>query len=263
MESGGSAGGARAKAIIAWNRNSNDIRSGRAKNKEGYEQYLLKFDGVGKNKEPEDYIKVEYMYMEIAKKCGLNVAQVELLKEREYSHLLVKRFDRINGQKVHMHSLCGMTHTNFNIPRMFTYESYLRTVLTVTKNNESFINAFSHMIFNVVSRNQDDHTKNFSFLMQKTGEWITSPIYDLTYSNGNNHTALHQMTINGKSDNFTMEDFYQFSNTFNIDKNTIKGIIDFIQDTFHDEVILMSKNLNISKKKINRIIDSARLRFTE
>lgn len=261
MESGGSAGGARAKAVIAWNKQNNKIRSGRAKYIDGYEQYVLKFDGMGEKKEPEDYAKVEFMYMEIARKCGLNVAEVELLSERSYNHLLVKRFDRVQGQKVHLHSLCGMTHMNFNIPRLFSYEDYLRTVRRVTNDFDSILNAFSHMIFNVVSRNQDDHTKNFSFLMDQKGEWVSSPIYDLTYCNGSNHTSKHQMTINGKSDEFTRDDFYKMSKILDIDINIMDEVIDLIQDIFVNEVHKIGKDLEISDKKINRILSTARTTF--
>ena len=258
MESGGSAGGARAKAIIAWNRKTDDIRSGRAEPKKGYEQYLLKFDGVGENQEPADYTKIEYIYMSIAKECGLNVAEVELLKDREYNHLLVKRFDRIEGKKVHMHSLCGITHTNFNIPKMFSYENYLRTVLQVTKNQDNVLTAFSHMIFNVISRNQDDHTKNFSFLMTESGEWMTAPIYDLTYSNGTGYTAEHQMTINGKTDFFEMDDFYSFSKVFGFSKDIIKDIVNYIQETFLERLLELGNELGVDKKRINRILKNVR-----
>lgn len=258
MESGGSAGGARAKAIIAWNRKTDDIRSGRAKPKEGYDQYLLKFDGVGENKAPADYTKIEFIYMSIAKECGLPVSEVELLKDREYNHLLVKRFDRISGEKVHMHSLCGMTHTDFNIPKMFSYENYLRTVLQVTKNQDNLLSAFSHMIFNVITRNQDDHTKNFSFLMSESGEWMIAPIYDLTYSNGAGYTSEHQMTINGKTDSFTIDDFYSFSEVFGISKSDIKDIVEYIQDTFIKRLSELGNELKVSQDRINRILNNVR-----
>ncbi|MAC84370.1 MAG: hypothetical protein CL624_09570 [Arcobacter sp.] len=258
MESGGSAGGARAKAIIAWNKKTNEIKSGRSNLTDDFEHYLFKFDGVGDNKKPADYTKVEYMYMKIASTCGLNVSNVELFHDRDYAHLAVKRFDRVFNEKVHMHSLCGMTHTNFNTPGIFSYEDYIRTVHAITKDATQVQFAILHMIFNVVTRNQDDHTKNFSFLMDKKGIWANSPVYDLTYSNGSDYTRNHQMSINGKRDNFILEDIFVVTRIFGFNDDMIEKLVEFIVETFSSEVKRYGKELEIDENKISRILSSMR-----
>ena len=258
MEAGGSAGGARAKAIIQWDENTNHIISGRAKPKQGYEQYLIKFDGVSEHKKSEDYSKIEYIYMSIAKLCGLDVAEVDVIHDRDYSHLLVKRFDRVNNQKLHMHSLCGMTHTDFNLSGLYSYEEYLQTVKLVVNNQNTIVKAYSHMIFNIVASNQDDHTKNFSFLMDSTGEWNISPIYDLTYSHGTGYTSQHQMKVNGKTKDFELEDLYKVANSANIKRSDAKLIIDHIQTIFYENFETMAKELNVNKDRIQRILSNCR-----
>ncbi len=258
MEAGGSAGGARAKAIIQWDRNTNNIISGRANSKQGYEQYLIKFDGVGESKQSEDYSKIEYIYMKIAKLCGLDVAEVEMIHDRDYSHLMVKRFDRVGSHKLHMHSLCGITHTDFNAAGLYSYEEYLETVKLVVNNHNTILKAYSHMIFNIIASNQDDHTKNFSFLMSEAGEWNISPIYDLTYSHGSGYTSRHQMKVNGKQGDFTIEDLYYTASRANIKQSDAKLIIDHIQTIFYENFENMAKELDVDENRIKRILGNCR-----
>ena len=141
----------------------------------------------------------------------------EILEDRNYLHLLIKRFDRVQNHKIHMHSLCGMTHSNFNQSGAFSYEEYLKTVQIVTQKRDSAIRAYAHMVFNVIASNQDDHTKNFSFLMDSFGQWDISPIYDLTFSHGSGYTSKHQLTINGKQTNFILDDLLKVAKTIEID----------------------------------------------
>ncbi len=258
MEAGGSAGGARAKAIIQWNKNTNNIISGRAAYKKDHEQYLIKFDGVNESKKPEDYSKIEYIYMNIAKMCGLNVADVDFMNDRNYFHLLVKRFDRIKDEKLHMHSLCGLTHINFNDSGLYSYEQYLNTVKLVTLKDDSVKDAYGHMIFNIIASNQDDHTKNFSFLMGESGEWNISPIYDLTYSHGTGYTSRHQMKVNGKQGDFVIEDLYKVADKANIKRTDAKLIVDHIQTIFYENFESMAKELNVNNDRIRRILDNCR-----
>lgn len=258
MEAGASAGGARAKAIIAWNKKTNTIKSGRTTLEKDFSHYLFKFDGVGADGKAQDYSKVEYMYMKIAKACGFKVAEVELFNDRSYKHLCVKRFDRNFDKKIHMHSLCGMTHSNFNTPGIFSYEDYLRTVDEVTKSNIEIQNAILHMIFNIISRNQDDHTKNFSFLMDEKGIWTNTPVYDLTYSNGSGYTHEHQLSLNGKRDNFEIEDILKLTRLFDYKDEDIKKIVEFVTTTFHDQVIFYSKELDIKDSKKEKILNNMR-----
>lgn len=258
MEAGGSAGGARAKAIIQWNKNTNNIISGRADIKLNYEQYLIKFDGVSESKKPEDYSKIEYIYMKIAKMCGLKVAEVDFMNDRDYFHLLVKRFDRVDNQKLHMHSLCGLTHVNFNDSGLYSYEQYLNTVKMLTLKEDNVKAAYGHMIFNIIASNQDDHTKNFSFLMSESGQWNISPIYDLTYSHGTGYTSKHQMRVNGKQDNFILDDLLQVAKKANIKESDAKLIINHIQTIFYENFKKMANELDVDKTRIKRILSNCR-----
>ena len=214
--------------------------------------------GVGDAK-PADYAKVEYLYMKAAKELGLKVAEVELIKDRDYSHLMIKRFDRENGSKIHMHSLCGLTHTNFNIPGIFSYEDYLKTVDFITKDKTALTYAFLHMVFNIITCNQDDHTKNFSFLMDQNGEWKTSPLYDITYNKRNDYTSKHQMSVNGKRDAFILDDILSVNKKFKIDsdKNIIE-LVNYYYEFFMDFILVEGKALNISKEKLTRIRENCR-----
>jgi serine/threonine-protein kinase HipA len=257
MEAGASAGGARAKAVIGLNKNTQEIISGRDTTPKGFESYILKFDGMGDDSKSQDYTKIEYIYMQIAELCGLNVAETELYSDRNYKHLLVKRFDRIASQKLHMHTLCGMTHANFNQP-IFSYEEYLRTVSIVTRKQNSVVDAYAHMIFNVISCNQDDHTKNFSFLMDEFGTWSNAPVYDLTYSNGGGYTQKHQMSINGKYTNFEEKDLLAVATSANIGFEDAHLIIAHFQDTFQKNFKTMAEELLVDKARIKRIIQNCR-----
>ncbi len=259
ISSGGSAGGARAKAVIQWDKTTNEIISGRFPLREGFENYLIKFDGVGEGNAPVDYGKIEYIYMKIAKELEFNVAEVELFSERDFSHLLVKRFDRIENKKIHLHSLCGLTHMDFNQPGIYSYEEYLRIVQYLTKDRQQLEAAFLHMFFNVIVRNQDDHTKNFSFLMDEEGSWSTAPLYDLTYSKGGGYTSKHQMSINGKRDEFIIEDIKSVSRMFDIAKDSdierlAKSIKEYFVSRFQEE----AKELKVDDKKIEKVIKDSR-----
>ncbi len=259
MESGGSAGGARAKAIIAWDKKNNIVRSGRLDCKEGFEQYIIKFDGVGENGISEDYTKVEYIYMKIAKELGLKVAGVKLINNNGLSHLAVKRFDRINNSKIHMHTLCGLTHTNFNLSGLFSYEQYAQTVYTVTKSIDETHHAIFHMLFNIITRNQDDHTKNFSFLMDENGSWSNSLIYDLTYSYGKNYTKSHQISLNGKRDNFNRDDILKLSRKYNISDKDMNNIIELFVSDFRELFKKYAFDLEINKNKIDTVLNNMRI----
>jgi len=258
MEAGASAGGARAKAIIQWKKKDNDILSGRIEPKKGYEQYLIKFDGVSSHKKSEDYAKIEYIYMRIAKLCNLNVADVELMEDRDYAHLLVKRFDRVEDKKIHMHSLCGMTHTDFNLSGLYSYEAYLQTVKRVVNHYDALVSAYGHMVFNIIASNQDDHTKNFSFLMDEKGEWDISPVYDLTYSHGTGYTSRHQMKVNGKQGDFVLEDLLEVAIKAGVKTSDAKLVIEHIQDIFYENFEKMAKELEVDKERIQRILGNCR-----
>ncbi len=212
---GTSAGGARAKAVIAWNPSTNEVRSGQAPAGEGFEYWLLKFDGVRGNRDkeledPQGYGVIEYAYYRMARDCGIGINECRLFEENGRRHFMTRRFDRLaNGRKLHMQSLCALAHFDFNRAGAYAYEQVLMVIRRLGLPMEVVEEQFRRMAFNVIARNQDDHVKNIAFLMDKSGQWSLSPAFDLTYSfnPSGTWTASHQMTLNGKRDEFTMDDF--------------------------------------------------------
>jgi len=220
MRIGSSAGGARAKAVILWNRDKNEIRSAFVKPRQGDEHWLIKLDGVGElgvpNPKSQSYNRIEYAYSLMARDAGIDMPPTQLLEERGFAHLMVKRFDRSGERKLHMHSLGGMQHIDYNVPGLFSYEQYLRTVLALNLGYEALEQAYRRAIFNVLAVNQDDHVKNLSFLMEDQGRWLLAPAYDLTFARGLGYTRTHQITLAGKSDGFTGKDLLSVAVEFGI-----------------------------------------------
>jgi serine/threonine-protein kinase HipA len=210
MRVGASAGGARPKALILWNRATREIRSGFAVPRSGDEHWMIKFDGVGEldapDPTPKPFNRIEYAYSRLARDAGIDLPETELLEERRCGHLLVKRFDRVGNERLHLHSLGGLRHVDYNIPGQFSYEQLLRTILELGLGYPALEEGFRRAAFNVVAVNQDDHVKNISFLMDPRGLWRLAPAYDLTYARGAGFTRVHQMTLGGKSDGFTRDD---------------------------------------------------------
>jgi len=212
---GTSAGGARAKAVIAWNRQTNEVRSGQVAAGDGFEYWLLKFDGVTGNKDkeqddPKGYGTLEYAYYLMAKAAGITMSECRLLEENGRRHFMTRRFDRLaSGEKLHMQSLGALAHFDYNQPGAYAYEQALQVIhrlgLPMTATEE----LFRRMVFNIVARNQDDHVKNIAFLMDKQGAWSLAPAFDVTYSYNPTGiwTASQQMTLNAKRDAFTCADF--------------------------------------------------------
>lgn len=210
MRIGASAGGARPKAVILWNRALGEVRSDFAAPRPGDEHWIVKFDGVGElgapDPAPQPYNRIEFAYGRMARAAGLEVAESELLHERRLAHLLVRRFDRVGGRRIHAHTLGGMQHVDFNQPGLFSYEGYLRTVLLLNLGHPALEEAYRRAVFNVAAVNQDDHVKNLSFLMDESGRWSLSPAYDLTFAKGRGFTRAHQMTLGGKRAGITRKD---------------------------------------------------------
>ncbi len=212
---GTSAGGARAKAVIAWNPLTNEVRSGQVTAGEGFEYWLLKFDGVTGNKDkeledPKGYGAIEYAYHLMARAAGIAMSECRLLEENGRRHFMTRRFDRLNnGEKLHMQSLGAIAHLDFNRSGAHSYEQALLTIRQLGLPMAAIEEQFRRMAFNIVARNQDDHVKNIAFLMDKAGQWSLAPAFDVTYSHNPSGawTATHQMTMNGKRDGFTLADF--------------------------------------------------------
>tara|TARA_B100000614_G_scaffold257596_1_gene278148 strand:+ start:153 stop:1511 length:1359 start_codon:yes stop_codon:yes gene_type:complete len=213
LKVGISAGGARPKAVIAINDDLN-ILSGQGHVPEGYTHWLLKFDGVTDEElgEPKGYGRIEYAYYLMALNAGIEIEESHLLEEDGRAHFITKRFDRIGNDKLHMLSLCGMAHFDFNQAGAYSYEQLFRVMRELRDiGNPDFIQQYRRILFNVIARNQDDHTKNVSFLMNPEGMWSLSPAYDVTYSYNPDGlwTNVHQMSLCNKRDNFTANDLVE------------------------------------------------------
>ena len=217
---GTSAGGQRAKAVIAYNDETQEVRSGQLDAPKGFDFWLLKLDGVTNSQlgDPQHYGEIEYVYYLMAKLAGINMTECRLLHENNRAHFMTRRFDRVNGAKVHMQTLCGLTHSDYNVRNSCSYEqafAYMRQLYLPYPQAEEF---FRRMVFNVVACNQDDHTKNISFLMDQTGKWSLSPAYDMSWAYNSNGiwTQTHQMSIRGKQKDITREDLLEVARQMNI-----------------------------------------------
>ena len=235
---GTSAGGARAKAVIAWNPTTNEVRSGQVLAGEGFEYWLLKFDGVSGNKDkeledPQGYGVIEYVYYKMAKDCGIDISDCRLFEENGRRHFMTRRFDRLaGGGKRHMQSLCALAHYDFNMAGAYSYEQALMVIRQLELPMSAIEEQFRRMTFNIVARNQDDHVKNIAFMMDKSGGWSLSPAFDMTYSfnPSGDWTARHQMTMNGKRDDFTMDDFKACAKAAAMKRGCAEAIVSEVQE---------------------------------
>lgn len=213
---GTSAGGQRAKAIIAYNKETGEVRSGQVEAPSDFGYYIIKLDGVSAKaelRETENYGRLEYSFYLLAKACGIEMTECSLIEENGRAHFLTRRFDREGGRKVHMQTLCGLAHYDFRLLRGYSYEQAFNVMRALRLPYSSMQEMFRRMTFNVVVRNQDDHTKNISFLMGADGKWRLSPAYDMGYAYNpqGGWTARHQMSVNGKFDCLTREDLLAFA----------------------------------------------------
>jgi serine/threonine-protein kinase HipA len=234
---GTSAGGARAKAIIAWNPDTNEVRSGQVTAPEGFGYWLLKFDGVSGNRDkeledPEGYTVIEYAYSLMARAAGIQMTECRLLEEGERRHFMTRRFDRtVSGGKIHMQSLAALAHLDFNAAGAHSYEQSFDLIRRLKLPMNAIEQQFRRMAFNVVARNQDDHVKNIAFLMDQQGMWSLAPAFDLTYAYNpdGRWTKLHQMTINGKQDGFALEDFRACAAAAGLKRGRAETILDEVR----------------------------------
>jgi len=221
---GTSAGGARAKAVVAWNEATGEVRSGQVSAPSGFTYWLLKFDGVSENRDkevndPRGYGQVEYAYYLMALEAGLEMSRCRLLSENGRHHFMTQRFDRTDdGQKLFMQSLCALGHYDFNQAGAYSYEQAIQMAVELGLTVEAREQLFRRAVFNILARNQDDHTKNIAFLMDKQGEWHLAPAFDVVYSYNpaGRWTSQHQMTLNGKRDGFAKDDFRSAAKRFRL-----------------------------------------------
>lgn len=216
---GTSAGGARAKAVLAWNPATNEFRSGQIEAKAGFEQWLLKFDGVRNMDDdqvsvPLGYGRIEYAYYLMARKAGIEMSESRLHTEGGRSHFMTRRFDRTaRGGKLHMQSLGALAHFDYRQPASYSYEQAIVVMKRLALPMKDLEQLVLRCFFNIVARNQDDHVKNIAFLMDQSGTWSLSPAYDLTYAwnPAGIWTARHQMSVNGKRSGFERDDLLQLA----------------------------------------------------
>ena len=232
-----SAGGARAKAVVAWNEKTGDVRSGQVSSDDGFTSWVLKFDGVSGNRDKEmndplGYGAIEYAYHRMAVDAGIEMAECRLLEEGGRRHFMTRRFDRReNGDKVHMQSLGGIAHFDYNEAGASSYEQALNVIRQLDLGMDAVESQFRRMVFNVVGRNQDDHVKNIAFLMDRSGAWSLAPAFDVTYAYQPKGlwTSRHQMTINGKQDGFTLQDFKAVARSASMKRGRAAAIVDEVQ----------------------------------
>ncbi len=238
---GTSAGGARAKAVIAWDEDSGEMRSGQLDQPASFTHWLLKFDGVDGNRDreladPLGYGRVEHAYAQMATAAGISMPRTRLLTEGGRAHFMTQRFDRVDGQRLHQQSLTAIAHFDFNMAGAYSYEQALQVMRRLRLSNADLVEQFRRAVFNVVARNQDDHTKNISFLMDRSGFWSLSPGYDITYAYNPDGawTSAHQMTINGKREDFVRADLARFATAADLTEREGLRILDQIIDVVGD-----------------------------
>lgn len=228
MQLGGSAGGARAKAMILWNRAERRVRSAFAERQEGDEHWLIKFDGVtggaASHAVERDFVpgpwgRVEFAYSRMARAAGITMAETDLLRERDFAHFMTRRFDREGDARLHMHTLGGMLHADYNVRQVLSYEDWFRTILRLGLGQPAVEEAYRRMVFNLAARNQDDHVKNVAFLMGPDGKWRLAPAYDVSWAMGGRWTVTHQMTAGGKDDDFTRRDLLTIGAAFDVERD--------------------------------------------
>ncbi|MBU8920684.1 MAG: type II toxin-antitoxin system HipA family toxin [Bacteroidales bacterium] len=219
---GTSAGGNRPKAVIALNDETGEVRSGQVRAPEGFGYWILKFDGVTDRSlgDPAGYGRIEFAYHLMATAAGIDMTECRLLEEGGRAHFMTRRFDRLDvgselqhetGDKLHLHSLCGLAHFDYNSPGSHSYEEAFQVMRELRLSYHDIEQLFRRMVFNVVARNQDDHTKNIAFLMDREGRWRLSPAFDLAYAYNpkGRYTSSHQMTIAGRRGSFVLEELVE------------------------------------------------------
>ena len=241
---GTSAGGARAKAVVAWNPATGEFRSGQVAAPAGFEHWLLKFDGVSENRDKEaladplGYGRLEYAYHLMARAAGITMSDCRLFEENGRAHFMTRRFDRpgpgggAHAKKLHLQSLCALAHYDFNAAGAYSYEQAFEIARRLDQPPEALEELFRRAVFNVLARNQDDHTKNIAFLMDQSGRWHLAPAYDMTYSYNPDGawTARHQMTLNAKTDNFTTADLLACARAAGLKTARAKAVIAAVAD---------------------------------
>jgi serine/threonine-protein kinase HipA len=241
IQVGTSAGGARAKAVIAWNRATNEIRSGQLPAEKGFEYWLIKFDGIAANSDkeradPAGYGQTEYAYYLMAQAAGITMSECRLFEENGRHHFMTKRFDRgEGGSKLHVQTLGALAHYDFNQAGANSAEQVFSIITRLGLDTATRIEFFRRIIFNILAANNDDHVKNTSFLMDRTGRWSLAPAYDLTFSwnPGGQWTGMHQLSVNGRREQFTTGDLVECGKTAFLKKAQVLTLIQEVAAAIH------------------------------
>lgn len=234
---GTSAGGARAKALLAFNPETLEVRSGQLDVPSGFQHWILKFDGVADRSreigEPRGYGVIEWLYSEMANRAGIEMAECRLLEDGDHRHFMTRRFDRTeSNRRLHMQSLAALAHLDFNLPGANSYEQAFQMIRRLGLGRDAIEQQFRRMAFNVVARNQDDHVKNIAFLMDRAGNWKLSPAFDLTwaYNPVGRWTSAHQMSIAGRREEFTIADFREVGRLASMKRGDVDSILEEVTD---------------------------------
>lgn len=246
---GTSAGGARAKAILAWNEQTGEFRSGQVEVNQGFTHWLMKFDGVDENKDkeladPKGFGRIEYAYHLMAEKAGIIMMPCRLHEEGGRAHFMTKRFDRTHsGDKLHYQSLCALQHFDFNMAGAYSYEQAIQTLKLLRLPAEDIEQQVRRSLFNIIARNQDDHVKNIGFVMDREGEWRLSPAFDVAYSYNPKGpwTSQHQMSLNRKRNKFELEDLIEFGKFAGLKARKMNTIVDEIIEAAQNWIVFATK----------------------
>ena len=235
---GTSAGGARAKAVIAFNPQTGDVRSGQLDLPGGYEHWLIKFDGVKFSgdwgvADPAGYGLLEYSYYQMALACGIDISECQVLEENGRNHFMTRRFDRTpEGKKLFLQSLGAVAHFDYYESGHYSYEQLFLTMKELGMSMHDIEEQYRRVVFNVVGCNQDDHVKNFSFIMDPDGTWRISPAYDLCHAEGSDFTRFHQLSINGKTTGFEIADLKHLAEYAGLPRNREKVVVERTVEAF-------------------------------
>jgi serine/threonine-protein kinase HipA len=235
---GTSAGGARAKAVIAFDPRTKEVRSGQTQLPSGFEHWLIKFDGVAYSgdwglADPKGYGLLEYSYSEIARQCGVTMAECRLLQENGRSHFMTRRFDReADGGKRFVQTFAALMHYDFHESGAYAYEQLFLLMKQLRVPPVAYEQQFLRVLFNLVGCNQDDHVKNFAFLMDRRGQWDLAPAYDLCHAEGSAFTARHQLSLNGKTAGFTRDDLQQLADYAGLPRGRERRLLERVVAAF-------------------------------
>lgn len=264
---GTSAGGARAKALLAWNPVTGEFRTGQLDASSGFEHWLLKFDGISNNSDkeladPQGYGRIEFAYHLMARAAGIEMMPCRLHDEGGRSHFMTQRFDRTaTGKKLHMQSLAALCHFDYDDPASYSYEQAMLTIRQISAQvPKDCQQQFLRAVFNIIARNQDDHVKNIALIMNSEGKWTLSPAFDLAYAWNPKgaYTGEHQMSVNAKRDHFTMDDLLALARAAGIKPTRAKQLVEQVT-----QAVMgwegFAKEAGVAQERVRQIQNAFRL----